>query len=99
MKRVKSVKDTFTMSQTLDISLINKTRGFTARHATCQLVCSYFIFVRAVCDWIQVKVYTRLIKQSQIQSETWKHITQLDAVCTKRKNRKVKAMACTTVWS
>jgi len=51
-----------------------------------------------VYDWIQVKVYTRLIQHSDIQSETWKHIPQLDAIRTKRKNRKVKEMLCTTLW-
>jgi CRP-like cAMP-binding protein len=83
MKRVKRVKEgTLMMSQNLDISLINKTRRFTARHMTCQLVCSYLY---ALCDWIQVKVYTKLIQQSEIQSEMWKHIPQLDDDCTRRK--------------
>lgn len=81
MKRVKSVKDTLMMGQKLYISLINQTRGFRVRYVTCKLVRSCLYGLDS-----GFKVNTRLLQQSDIQSETWKQIPQLEAVCTKRKN-------------
>jgi hypothetical protein len=96
MKCAKSVKYTFVMSQNWISVLQTKHAIYSASR---DMPVGLFVFVRAVYDWIQDRVYTRLIKQSEIQSETWKHIPQLDAACTKRKKRKVKAMSCTNVWT